>query len=99
LATFANVSRPAIWPYFLGGFLGGLSYVAWYRALYCCGVARAMAFNVTYAFWGVFFGAMMAVIMDREGGVTANAWVGAIVISIGAILVSINPRELFRLRD
>ena len=99
LTTFANVDSPAIWLCVLGGFFGGFSYVAWYRALHSCGVARAMAFNVTYAFWGVFFGFIMAQIMGREGGITGNAWVGAIVISIGAILVSINPRELFKLRD
>jgi drug/metabolite transporter (DMT)-like permease len=98
LATFSNVSSPAIWLCILGGFFGGFSYVAWYRALNTTGVARAMAFNVTYAFWGVFFGFIMAQIMGREADITGNAWAGAIVISIGAILVSINPRELFRLR-
>ncbi|MDR2726308.1 MAG: DMT family transporter [Candidatus Adiutrix sp.] len=99
LATVGNISSPAIWLCILGGFFGGLSYVAWYRALHTCGVARAMAFNVTYAFWGVFFGYIMSIIMGREAGITGNAWVGAVVISIGAILVSINPRELFKLRD
>jgi drug/metabolite transporter (DMT)-like permease len=100
LATFSSsLNSPAVWLCLLGGFFGGLSYVAWYRALNSCGVARAMAFNVTYAFWGVFFGYIMAVIMGREGHITANAWVGAITVSIGAILVSINPRELFKLRD
>jgi uncharacterized membrane protein len=73
--------------------------VAWYRALNTCGVARAMAFNVTYAFWGVFFGYLMANIMGREAAITGNAWLGSIVICVGAILVSINPRELFKLRD
>ena len=98
-AAFANTKSPAIWLCVLGGFFGGFSYVAWYRALHSTGVARAMAFNVTYAFWGVFFGYLMSIIMGRETGITGNAWVGAIVISIGAILVSINPRELFKLRD
>jgi uncharacterized membrane protein len=98
LATLGDFSSPAIWLCILGGFFGGMSYVAWYRALHACGVARAMAFNVTYAFWGVFFGYLMSLIMGREDAITGNAWVGAIVISIGAILVSINPRELFKLR-
>jgi drug/metabolite transporter (DMT)-like permease len=99
LATLGNFSSPALWLCILGGFFGGFSYVAWYRALHSTGVARAMAFNVTYAFWGVFFGFIMAKIMGREAGITGNAWAGAIIISIGAILVSINPRELFKLRD
>jgi len=98
LATFSNVGSPAVWLCIFGGFLGGFSYVAWYRALNTTGVARAMAFNVTYAFWGVIFGYIMSLVMGREAHITGNAWVGAVVISIGAILVSINPRELFKLR-
>lgn len=97
--TFTMLNSPAIWLCALGGFFGGFSYVAWYRTLYTCGVARGMAFNVTYAFWGVIFGYLMAKFMGREAYITTNAWIGAILVSIGAILVSINPRELFKLRD
>ncbi len=98
--TFAMIgSSPAVWLCLLGGFFGGFSYIAWYRTLYTCGVARGMAFNVTYAFWAVIFGYVMALIMGREAAITPQAWIGAICVSIGAILVSINPRELFKLRD
>ena len=100
-ATFGMLSSPAVWLCMLGGFFGGFSYIAWYRTLYTCGVARGMAFNVTYAFWGVVFG---AIVYSLKGGnvseyITVNAWIGAAVICVGAILVSINPRELFKLRD
>ena len=101
-ATFSLLAAsPAIWLCVLGGFFGGFSYIAWYRTLYTCGVARGMAFNVTYAFWGVVFG---AIVYSLKGGnvseyITPNAWVGAACVCIGAILVSINPRELFKLRD
>jgi drug/metabolite transporter (DMT)-like permease len=99
-ATFGHyLSSPALWVCVIGGFLGGFSYVAWYRALNTCGVARAMAFNVTYAFWGVLFGFLIAKFLGREANITVNAWVGAAIICVGAILVSINPRELFKLRD
>lgn len=99
--TFTMLNSPAVWLCALGGFFGGFSYVAWYRTLYTCGVARGMAFNVTYAFWAVVFG---AIVYSLKGGnvseyITPNAWIGSIVICIGAILVSINPRELFKLRD
>ncbi len=100
--TFAAIgSSPAIWLCILGGFFGGFSYIAWYRTLYTCGVARGMAFNVTYAFWAVVFG---AIVYAMKGGtvseyITPNAWIGAICVCVGAILVSINPRELFKLRD
>ncbi|UQZ90770.1 EamA family transporter [Deltaproteobacteria bacterium Smac51] len=97
--TFTMLNSPAVWLCLLGGLFGGFSYIAWYRTLNACGVARGMAFNVTYAFWGVLFGFLMAKIMGREAYITANAWIGAAIICVGAILVSINPKELFKLRD
>ncbi|MDR1111980.1 MAG: DMT family transporter [Deltaproteobacteria bacterium] len=80
--------------YVFAGFLGGFSYIYWYRALNMTGVARAMALNVTYALWGVLFGAIFT-------GLTPTIYLvmGAGAIACGAILVSANPRELFRLRE
>lgn len=100
-ATLSSLNTGAVWCCILGGFLGGFSYIAWYRTLYTCGVARGMAFNVTYAFWAVVFGYIILAIKggDTSGYITTNAWIGASTICIGAILVSINPRELFKLRD
>ncbi|MDR2302609.1 MAG: DMT family transporter [Deltaproteobacteria bacterium] len=80
--------------YAFAGFLGGFSYIYWYRALNMAGVARAMALNVTYAFWGVLLGALLTSLEP-----TIYLFIGAASIAFGAILVSINPRELFRLRD
>jgi drug/metabolite transporter (DMT)-like permease len=80
--------------YAFAGFLGGFSYVYWYRALNMTGVARAMALNVTYALWGVLFGAFFT-----GFAATKQLFLGAAFIAVGAILVSANPRELFRLRD
>jgi drug/metabolite transporter (DMT)-like permease len=80
--------------YAFAGFLGGFSYVYWYRALNMTGVARAMALNVTYALWGVLFGAFFTGFVA-----TKQLFLGAAFIAVGAILVSANPRELFRLRD
>lgn len=97
--TLSMFSSPAVWLCILGGFFGGFSYVAWYRTLNACGVARGMAFNVTYAFWGVVFGFLITKFTGGEAVITANAWIGSICVCIGAILVSINPKELFRLRD
>jgi len=101
-ATFSLLgSSPAVWLCILAGFFGGFSYIAWYRTLYTCGVARGMAFNVTYAFWAVVFGALVTFMKGDNVSdyITPNAWIGALCICIGAILVSINPRELFKLRD
>jgi drug/metabolite transporter (DMT)-like permease len=89
-----SLATSALPIYAFAGFLGGFSYVYWYRALNMAGVARAMALNVTYAFWGVLFGAIFTPLVP-----TVYLYIGAASIAMGAILVSINPRELFRLRD
>jgi drug/metabolite transporter (DMT)-like permease len=91
IQTIAGSAFPI---YAFAGFLGGFSYVYWYRALNMTGVARAMALNVTYALWGVLFGFLFT-----EVSITGYLVAGAASIAIGAILVSANPRELFRLRD
>jgi drug/metabolite transporter (DMT)-like permease len=88
-------TRSSAFPiYALAGFLGGFSYVYWYRALNMTGVARAMALNVTYALWGVLLGAIFTPLEP-----TIYLILGAAAIAAGAILVSANPRELFRLRE
>lgn len=77
----------------LAGFLGAVSYLAWYRALNMTGVGRAMAFNVTYALWAIVFGYFLTDIV-----ITTNLVVGAIIITTGTILVLANPKELLNLR-
>ncbi|MDR1677237.1 MAG: DMT family transporter [Deltaproteobacteria bacterium] len=92
---FVGATRSSALPiYAFAGFLGGFSYIYWYRALNMTGVARAMALNVTYALWGVLFGALFTPLDP-----TRYLYMGAGSIAIGAILVSANPRELFKLRE
>ncbi|MDR1051456.1 MAG: DMT family transporter [Deltaproteobacteria bacterium] len=92
---FTSATRTSAFSiYCLAGFLGGFSYVYWYRALNMTGVARAMALNVTYALWGVLFGALFTTLEP-----TVYLYMGAAAIALGAILVSANPRELFKLRN
>lgn len=94
LTMFWDVFKEqAIWYIALAGFLGGLSYLAWYRALNMTGVGRAMAFNITYALWAVFFGWLLT---DLE--VTPTLLAGAAIITVGTILVVANPKELLKLR-
>ncbi len=78
----------------LAGFLGGLSYLAWYRAINMTGVARAMAFNISYALWAVFFGWLLT-----DLAITPTLLGGAAVITLGTILVTANPKELIKLRN
>jgi drug/metabolite transporter (DMT)-like permease len=89
-----SIAGSALPFYVLAGFLGGFSYVYWYRALNMAGVARAMALNVTSAFWGLLFGALFSRLVPP-----VYHSMGAALTVMGAILVSINPRELFRLRE
>lgn len=77
---------------------GGLSYIAWYKALNMTGVGRAMAFNVTYALWSVPIGLLFAKLGLYEFTVTTQAIIGAAIITTGTILVVSNPRELLNLR-
>lgn len=80
------------------GMAGGLSYVAWYKALNMTGVGRAMAFNVTYALWSIPWGLLFAKLGLYEYVVTGQAVFGAAVITVGTILVVANPKELLKLR-
>ncbi|MDD4754145.1 MAG: DMT family transporter [Desulfitobacteriaceae bacterium] len=81
------------------GLSGGLSYVAWYKALNMTGVGRAMAFNVTYALWSIPFGLLFAAFGLYEFTVTTQAVIGAAIITFGTILVVANPKELLKLRN
>ena len=87
-------SHQVIWYLLVAGLCGGLSFVTWYRALNMTGVGRAMALNVTYALWSIVFGYF---ITDLE--ITMNLIVGAVVITLGTILVVANPKELINLRS
>lgn len=78
---------------------GGYSYVFWYRALNMVGTGRAMAFNVTYALWSIPFGALAGFITGHSYILRMNMVVGALIITLGTILVVVNPKELLRMRD
>lgn len=89
---------PMIWVA-IAGISGGLSYVAWYKALNMTGVGRAMAFNVTYALWSIPFGLLFAKLGLYTYSVTTQAIIGAVIITFGTLLVVANPKELLKLRN
>jgi len=89
---------PAMWVA-VAGLSGGLSQLAWYRALNMTGVGRAMAFNVTYALWSIPFGWLLAMAQGTGFTVTTTAIIGAVIITTGTILVVANPKELLKLRN
>lgn len=73
--------------------------LTWYRAMNTTGVARAMALNITYAFWGILFGFLLSLVTDKVD-FQFNAFLvgGAFLIVLGVIFVIGNPRELVNLR-
>ncbi|QJB58438.1 DMT family transporter [Pseudodesulfovibrio sp. zrk46] len=82
------------WVFPVAALAGAFSYLCWYRAMNMTGVSRAMAINITYSLWGIFFSAVFT-----EVEITANIIIGALVITTGMVLVVGNPKEMTSLRD
>lgn len=78
----------------LAGGAAALSYLTWYRCNNMIGVGRGMALNITYVFWGIVLSVLF---LDTE--LTYQIVVGGVLIIVGAILVSVNPAELFGLKN
>lgn len=83
------------------GLCGALSYGTWYRAMNMTGVGRAMALTITYALWSIVYAAALGRLhlTTQAVGLTPNLIIGAVTITIGALLVVANPGELLHLRS
>ncbi|MBE5982271.1 DMT family transporter [Lacrimispora sp. AGF001] len=81
---------PVIW-LAVAGLSAAVSFLCWYKSNSTVGCAIGMSLNVTYAFWGVFF-----CILFLGQAVTPTIVIGSIVIVLGAIVVTMNPLDLFR---
>ena len=81
---------PVIW-LLVAGFSAAVSFLTWYKSNALVGCAIGMSLNVTYAFWGVLF---CVLFLGQELTVTIVA--GSIIIVLGAVLVTMNPLDLFR---
>lgn len=81
---------PVIW-LALAGLGAAVSFLTWYKANATVGVAIGMSLNVTYAFWGVIFS-----IIFLGQATTVNMMLGSVIIIIGAILVTMNPLDMFK---
>lgn len=89
LGNTMQSAPPVAW-LVLSGFCAAVSYLCWYKANSTVGCAIGMSLNITYAFWGVLF-----CILFIKQPITPTIVIGSIIIIIGAILVSVNPLELF----
>lgn len=74
--------------------LTALSYTSWYRGLNMAGVSRAMAMNITYSLWGILFSVLFTGL-----NMAINLAAGAIIITIGMLLVIGNPKDMGSLRS
>ena len=80
---------PVAW-LLISGLCAAVSYLCWYKSNSTVGCAVGMSLNITYAFWGVLF-----CILFVKQPITPTIIVGSVIIIAGAILVSVNPFELF----
>ncbi|MSS62980.1 DMT family transporter [Velocimicrobium porci] len=75
----------------IGALVCATSFLTWYNANSMCGVAKGMSLNITYVLWGFVW----SIIILHES-VTGMVVVGGIIVTIGAILVSVNPMDFIR---
>lgn len=90
----AMITPSSLWILAIAAMVGAISYLFWYRAFSMCGVGRTMSLNITYSLWGIVFSWFFTDI-----AITSNLVFGAIIITIGSILVIANPKEIVTLRE
>lgn len=73
------------------GFLGTLSYLAYYKAIDIIGATQAMGLNISYPAWAFVF----QYFIDREFSV--YMFVLAIIIMIGSIMSNDKPKEVLEI--
>ncbi|MCL2111194.1 MAG: hypothetical protein FWH32_02865 [Clostridiales bacterium] len=84
----------AAMPFFIvSGFFSLFTFSLWYKGNSMCGAALGMACNGTYSFWGPFFCWIILGLFFKEDGwmLAPIAWVGAIVMFFGILLIAVNP--------
>lgn len=74
----------------IGALFAAVSFLAWYMANSMVGVATGMSLNSTYVLWGVIFSAIFL-----GTSLSPTMIVGAVIITAGAIIVSMNPLDFF----
>ena len=88
-----KAGTPVIW-LLAAGLAAAVSFLTWYKSNALVGCAIGMSLNVTYAFWGVLF---CVLFLGQE--LTVTIVTGSIVIVLGAVIVTMNPLELFRKKE
>jgi endonuclease/exonuclease/phosphatase (EEP) superfamily protein YafD len=84
--------------FIVSGFFALFAFSLWYKGNSMCGTALGMASNGMYSFWGPFFcWIILGVFCKMEGwGLPPIAWVAAILMAFGIMLIALNPLDLFK---
>jgi drug/metabolite transporter (DMT)-like permease len=98
LAFQAFSSGSAMIWFAISAFCAFVSYMTWYRGNSMCGAALGMACNGTYSFWGPFCcWIILGVFAGMKGwGLPPIAWVAAVLMMLGILIISMNPLDLFK---
>lgn len=70
------------------------SFLSWYKCNSMSGVAVGMALNSTYVMWGIMFSILLG-----QAEITPALVAGATLVTIGAILVAMDPRDMFKKKE
>lgn len=73
---------------------GTISYFQYYKAISIIGAARSTAINITYGVWAI---AIQAIFLKTP--ISTQLIIGALVVLVGSVLVSGNPKELIDIND
>ena len=100
LTFLAFTSGTSITWFVLSGLFAFLSFMTWYKGNSMCGAALGMACNSTFAFWGPF---CCWIVLGVYGGIKGwslppIAWIAALIMILGILIIAINPIELFKKR-
>lgn len=100
--TFAAfTSGPAMIWFAVSGLAAYLSYMTWYKGSAMTGVALGMATNGTYSFFGPLCCWLILGVGFGISGwtLTPVAWVCAVLMAVGILIISMNPMDLFKSKE
>jgi drug/metabolite transporter (DMT)-like permease len=98
LVVQAFTSAPAMGWFVLSGLLSFITFMTWYAGNSMCGAGLGTACNGTYSFFGPLF---CLLVLGVYGGIdgwalSSVAWVGAVIMMLGILTISMNPLDLLR---
>jgi len=81
----------------ISGFFALFAFSLWYKSNSMCGTALGMACNGAYSFWAPFFcWLVLGVVFGQDGwALEPIAWIAAVVMFLGILLIAVNPLDLF----